>query len=250
VDSKNINPANFKILVVDDEEDLRDAISFDFTRRGFKVSVAGSGNEAFRMLEKDRPDVVLSDVRMPDGDGIMLLDKMRANFDKMPVVIFITGYADIPLEQAYSKGVDAVFNKPFNSKDLYEAVQRALQPVDYRFRRQCVRVEANYPTSLEFPGNSIPLNGTAQNLGKGGAFIEYNGPDFPKLGECKFRLEVSGPESFTIQGSGYVRWVRKTPEGDLKPGIGLEFISFEESCFKKIVQVINSLQTKAFIPRG
>ena len=74
-----INPKEITILIVDDEIDLRDSIAFDYKRKGFNVLVASSGNEAFEIVKKNKVNVVLSDVRMPDGDGIELLYNIKTD---------------------------------------------------------------------------------------------------------------------------------------------------------------------------
>src|SRR5690349_16439718 len=67
-----------KILVVDDEEDLRDIVAFDLDRVGYAVVQAGCGKDAAALLERETVDLVLSDVRMPNGNGLSLLATVRA----------------------------------------------------------------------------------------------------------------------------------------------------------------------------
>ena len=115
------------LLIVDDEESLRDAMVYDFKRRGFNVLDASNGTQAFEIVKKTKVDIVLTDVRMPGGDGVELLDHIKAYNPELPVVMFITGFADITLEEAYDKGVDAVFAKPFDRKALLTAVMNAIE---------------------------------------------------------------------------------------------------------------------------
>ena len=118
-------PKDIVILVVDDEPELRDALVFDFKRKKFQVLEASNGRDAFEIVKKNRIDVVLTDVRMPGGDGIELLDNIKSFNQEIPVVMFITAYADISTEEALKKGAFAVFSKPFDRKALLEAIMKA-----------------------------------------------------------------------------------------------------------------------------
>src|SRR5689334_11545306 len=111
------------ILLVDDEPSLRGLIGIDFKQNGFQVIEANSGHESLDILKKSKVDIILSDVRMPNGDGLELLDKTKELFADLPVFIFITAYATLSLEEVYEKGVDAVFPKPFKRKALMDAVK-------------------------------------------------------------------------------------------------------------------------------
>jgi len=236
-------------LIVDDEDDLRDAIAFDFKRKGYRVLTAASGREAFGMVEQNNVDVILSDVRMPKGDGIELLDKVKARNVFLPVVMFITGYADISLEEAYAKGADAVFSKPFDRNALFEAVVRALLPIDTKFKRSSTRVESELPVELKFLKSNFSVQATASNMGRGGFFTGLDGK-FPQLEECEFSIDTAFTPIFRISGTGIVRWVRSESSDQVfPPGCGIEFSSLESSCRTQVVELINFLKTNSLIPR-
>lgn len=119
-------PKNYTLLIVDDEEALRNTIVFDFKRKGFNVIAAANGTEALAVLRKTRVDLVLSDIRMPAGDGVSMLEQIRADHPAIPVVIFITGFADVTTEECLKKGAAAVLSKPFDRKKLLDSVTEAL----------------------------------------------------------------------------------------------------------------------------
>jgi two-component system, NtrC family, response regulator GlrR len=119
--SKKIDFKKFTVLVVDDEADLRDAIVYDFKRRGFTVLSAVSGASAYRQIEVQTVDIVVSDVRMPEGDGTFLLEKIRASGRKIPVIL-VTGFTDHTEQELLAKGAVKVFAKPFDRKALMRAV--------------------------------------------------------------------------------------------------------------------------------
>lgn len=114
------------ILVVDDEEEIRKMLVFDFKRQGFNTLAAASAAEAFEFVLKQKIDLVLSDMRMPGGDGLSLLEKIRGIHPKSPVVIFLTGFADVTEEECIAKGASRVFSKPYDRKALMNAIFSAL----------------------------------------------------------------------------------------------------------------------------
>jgi CheY-like chemotaxis protein len=122
-----LNASRYTLLIVDDEEILRDTIAFDFERKGFKVIAAGDGVAAFELYRQNKVDLIISDLRMPKGDGIGLLESVR----KLPgghgtPVIFITGFADSSDEERLQKGAFQVLAKPFDRKQLMSAALEAL----------------------------------------------------------------------------------------------------------------------------
>lgn len=114
------------ILVVDDEDDLRRVIAFDFKRQGCKVLEANCGNVAIEILKKSHVDAVISDVRMPNGTGVDLLEHVRAVNSKVPVVLLITGYADITKEEAERRGAQELLDKPIDRKKMIAVVEQCL----------------------------------------------------------------------------------------------------------------------------
>ena len=120
---------NFKqytILIVDDEETLRDTMVFDFKRKGFTVLSAENGVAAFELVKVNKVHLVISDMRMPGGDGMSLLEQIRTHYPGIPNVIFITGFADVTEEAAIAKGAKKVLSKPFDRKVLMNSVLEAL----------------------------------------------------------------------------------------------------------------------------
>jgi two-component system response regulator HydG len=115
------------ILVVDDEPDLRAILMATLTMKGFRALSAESGRAALKIIDATSIDVILSDVRMPDGDGLQLLKDVQAR--KLPIpFIFMTGYADFSADEARSLGANYFISKPFNIDDIINAVQKVSQP--------------------------------------------------------------------------------------------------------------------------
>ncbi len=115
-----------KILVVDDEPMLREILK-DFLELGsYQVEEAHNGHEAFKMISRTSFDCVISDVRMPNGDGTELAKNIFNMQGVKPKVFLATGFSDISDEQAKSLGVEKVLHKPFDYNELLSAIRQAI----------------------------------------------------------------------------------------------------------------------------
>ena len=115
--------SNYKILIVDDEQDLADVLGEFLRDEGYDVTVTYGGEEAFRAFQKDKMDLILSDVRMPKGDGITLLEKVRAISKDSPIFILMSGYSDLNKTELLHKGVNNILSKPMGSKEMVKIVE-------------------------------------------------------------------------------------------------------------------------------
>jgi DNA-binding response OmpR family regulator len=115
----------YKILVVDDEPDLRELLADEFEYAGHTPFMASNGKEAYDLCNNEEFDAVISDVRMPGGDGIELLERLTSK-DGAPLVFLVTGYADITKDKALEKGATNLLTKPYDIIELCEAVLSTL----------------------------------------------------------------------------------------------------------------------------
>jgi putative nucleotidyltransferase with HDIG domain len=131
------------ILVVDDEEAIREVVSTMLESRGYRCSTVSNGRSAQDYVRKETPDLVLSDMIMPEMDGIKLLDWLHG-FDPEVPVIMVTAIHDISTAlEAIRRGAYDYILKPFEKDQLYHGVERALQ-----HRRLVIEVR-NYQADLE-----------------------------------------------------------------------------------------------------
>ncbi len=114
------------ILVVDDEQDLREILCEELSAFGAKVSMAPSGRVALDLLESDKFDVLISDVRMADGDGITLLTQLKDKVAVKPKIFLCSGYNDITKESARGLGVIEIFSKPFQIDKMVRTIADSL----------------------------------------------------------------------------------------------------------------------------
>ncbi|MGE0762347.1 MAG: response regulator [Bdellovibrionales bacterium] len=119
------NLAGKHVLIVDDEAELRRAMMFDFKRRKCIVYEAANGQQALQIVKTQTVDIVVSDVRMPDGDGIKLLQEIRLIHPEIPIVLLATGFADLSEEQAMGMGAHALVEKPIDRKRLFSILDDA-----------------------------------------------------------------------------------------------------------------------------
>jgi CheY-like chemotaxis protein len=114
------------VLVVDDEPLLREIVRTLIEDEGGSVIEAFDGDSAFALLQAQKVDLVISDVRMPILSGAELARKIRATDPKVPVIILITGFSDLDIETAKKIGVRTILSKPFNSDEFMKEVIASL----------------------------------------------------------------------------------------------------------------------------
>ncbi len=123
-----------RVLVVDDEETVRNLLQRILKEVGYDVATAANGQEALAKMAKLKPGVVLLDIRMSGMSGIEVLEQIRTNWPETCVVM-ATAAADVQTAvEAMTKGAYDYITKPFNQDDLLLKVQRAVEKRDYLWR--------------------------------------------------------------------------------------------------------------------
>ena len=116
-----------RVLVIDDEEALRVSVAKIVSRLGHHVDTAGTATEGLARLSKQPYELVLTDFRLPDLDGLEVIERARALRPETELVLF-TGFGSIPLAvQAIKRGAYDFVTKPFKRADLERVVTRALE---------------------------------------------------------------------------------------------------------------------------
>lgn len=113
------------ILVVDDEPDLRDLLSEELQLAGGKVLTAENGLQALEVISKNVIDLVISDLRMNNGDGLTIINGVEKMNSPKPKVVILTGYMDDD-DAMVSKKAHAVLQKPIKWQNLIEIVGQAI----------------------------------------------------------------------------------------------------------------------------
>ncbi len=117
-----------KILIIDDEPDILELMSQEFRYRGHSVETASSGNEAVEILTRNFFDVVLSDFKMPNGNGITVLNFVNTLHPR-PQFYFASGQADMSVDECLKKGALDFFHKPFDLDHLVLKIEKSLPKI-------------------------------------------------------------------------------------------------------------------------
>lgn len=126
-DSQQANRRRKHILVVDDEQTVREVIGRVLQKASFDVTSAASGAEALEEIAKETPDLILLDLKMPDMDGPATLAEIRENVGDVPVIV-ITGYPDSDLmARALERGPIMLLTKPVAPRQLIQTVRMVLE---------------------------------------------------------------------------------------------------------------------------
>ncbi len=116
------------LLIVEDESMVRDVLREKFLQDGFRITEAEDGKTGLRALREGDIDLVITDIVMPETDGIELLVAIREHWPKLPVIVFSAPTNQLYLEVARRLGADEVLEKPLNLERLSAQVQRLLDP--------------------------------------------------------------------------------------------------------------------------
>ncbi len=122
-----VPPQKKRILIVDDDPEIVEAVTFALEAKGFEVLVARDGTEGLKAAERDNPDLVILDMMMPKRSGFLVLEKLRVSRPVPVRVIMITANeGKLHKDYAEDLGVDDYIRKPFGMDRLLESVQRLL----------------------------------------------------------------------------------------------------------------------------
>src|SRR3989338_60037 len=117
-----------KILIVDDEKAMLEILSILLKRSGNEVVEAENGKLACEFIENGKFDLIITDISMPELDGLGLLKKLKNSKSKIPVIL-MTGISNL-LEtiDAYKLGASVFLSKPFTKEELTKAIDHAFNP--------------------------------------------------------------------------------------------------------------------------
>jgi len=115
-----------KILAVDDEADMVETLEQILSGADYEVHVATESPKAFDIVAKERPDLIITDLVMPELDGINFLERVKAHYPHIPVIL-LTGYATVDTAvEAMKKGASDYLSKPFLAEELLLRVEKCL----------------------------------------------------------------------------------------------------------------------------
>ncbi len=137
-----------KIVIVDDEQDMRQSISQWLTLSGFDTETFSGAEAALKAVTADYPGVIVSDIRMPGMDGMRFLKRLMSVDSGLPVIM-ITGHGDVPMAvEAMRVGALDFLEKPFNPDRMTELVQKATRRRRLTLDSRALRRELSGGTSI------------------------------------------------------------------------------------------------------
>jgi CheY-like chemotaxis protein len=122
-----IQPRQASVLLVDDEDDLREILKDEFEYHGYRVLEAAGGRRALELVKANQATLgaVLTDVRMPGGSGTELLDNVVKCGIDVPIFL-LTAFVDLSEGEAKARGASGIFSKPCDFAQIVQAVAKAL----------------------------------------------------------------------------------------------------------------------------
>jgi CheY-like chemotaxis protein len=235
---------NSRILIADDEPDMREIFSAWFRNLGCIVTEAADGKEALDAIARERFDVIVTDVRMPRVDGVQLVRQLHLCGHYTPVVIFVSGYVDLPLPDALDLGVEAVMSKPCEKKDLIDAVRRSLLRKDLIFEPPA---DVTPPAAENCIHEDFSRSATASDVavGRGGMSLNLRLRSIPDS-TIGFSLSFTQGPLTHLTGWGSLRWSENASEGSR---IGIEFLYLDEQSLAQLARWFQDFPPVSFIPK-
>jgi CheY-like chemotaxis protein len=116
-----------KILVVEDNLDTRELIHLQLSTEGFDVVIAANGLEGVYMAGAERPDLIITDIQMPELSGLDMINQLRGRreFENIPILV-LTAFGNVEIDAAIRAGANRAMNKPVLLEELTDEVKDLL----------------------------------------------------------------------------------------------------------------------------
>ncbi len=168
-----------QLLIVEDDIAFCKMLETFLQKKGYKVSTAFSGAEAQRKIKEEQPDLIITDVRLPDKDGLTLLRSAKADLPQVPIIL-MTGYAEVNMAvTAMKEGAFDYISKPVRPDELLKLITNALKKENTKDK---IQEEKAKPKNVQAPGKEDPLaeqsyvKGVSDTSGKLNQYINLVAP--------------------------------------------------------------------------
>ena len=151
-----------KVLIVEDEEDIRDLLHYNLEREGFRVSIAEDGVQAMEKIQQEPPDIVLLDLMLPGLDGLELTRRLRRDpgTAHLPVLMLTAKKEEVDRIVGLELGADDYVTKPFNLRELVLRMRAVLRRHEERAAgREAELISADGFLRVDIPRREVLVDG-------------------------------------------------------------------------------------------
>jgi two-component system, OmpR family, alkaline phosphatase synthesis response regulator PhoP len=155
------------ILVVEDEENLQDALKLNLELEGYEVSTASDGAEALKKVNQEYFDLIILDIMLPEIDGISVCETIRLKNTQLPILMLSARTSSADRILGLKKGADDYLTKPFNLEELLLRIHKLIR------KNKKIQDKSNVEDLYTFGNNTIDFN-AQQALNSKGEQIELS----------------------------------------------------------------------------
>jgi len=149
------------ILVVEDEENLQDALKLNLELEGYEISTASDGAEALKKVHDEYFDLIILDIMLPEIDGISVCETIRLKDTQVPILMLSARSSSADRVLGLKKGADDYLTKPFNLEELLLRIQKLIS------KNQKLQDKSTVEDQYSFGGNTIDFNAQEAQNAKG-----------------------------------------------------------------------------------
>ena len=210
---------------------------------------ARNAHEAFALVEKDKIDVILSDVRMPGGDGIELVQMVRESGRWQLPILLNSGFTESSTEMIYDVGAFDFIKKPARANYLENAVANYLRPLSERLKRSYRPIKSGISIKLSLDSLASERARSTLAFGSIGFFLKDNAFALKLGDEFEFQFDLPGDKT-KLMGIGVCRWQRSNPQDLQGAGVGAEIIEIDDLSMNFYENYLNHIKPKSAIPKS
>jgi DNA-binding response OmpR family regulator len=155
-----------RILVVDDEKDLVDLISYNLQRNGFDILAAYNGNDAMEIAQREQPDLIILDLMLPGTDGTEVARRLKADSRtaQIPIIMLTAKSEETDVVVGLTLGADDYVTKPFSVKILLARLNTVLRRAEAQQPSEDMGLLKAGPLTIDTSKHEVTVNGELANL--------------------------------------------------------------------------------------
>ena len=243
-----MRPQDISILVVDDEEDVREVLQETFESYGFHVFGAADGVDAWETLSQKKIQLVVTDLRMPRMSGQDLIKKIRLQNVDTPKILAISGYSENSVEDLLNMGCDGFFAKPYDAEKVRAAIKRCLLSGAEQWSSPPGHA-CSYSYSKKFAtGAQLTASGEVK-FGRSGISLALSEKIAPVGELVEFNIQLDESRTWSeLSGVGRVVWARNKKTDEKHSGLGIEFLYLKPECMNAFLSWLSVQKFVASIP--